>query len=275
MGGNRYRNFCFTINNFTNTCEILIGELFAEKGKYLVYGYETGESGTPHLQGYVELKQQVSFETLKKYLPRAHIEHRKGTSQQAADYCKKDGLFKEYGTISKPGKRTDLENVANEIISGKCVRDVAVEYPVVFIKFHKGIKELRNNVSSVRDWKPEVFWVHGKTGTGKTKYFYDNFKEDRWVWSPHMGTWFDGYDGQENVLFDDYRGEFTYGMLLTLLDRYECKVQVKGGMVQFKPRNIVITSPRLPEEIYCPLPQGDSINQLLRRIDKTIEKKII
>jgi DNA-binding transcriptional regulator PaaX len=44
-------------------------------------------------------------------------------------------------------------------------------------------------------------------------------------------------------------------------------------MVQFTPRFIVITSPRLPEEIYCPTAQGDSINQLLRRIDKTIEKK--
>ena len=273
MEGKRIRNCCFTINNYSKACEILLGSLFQEKAKYLIYGYEKGESGTPHLQGYVELKQQVSFETLKKYMPKAHIELRKGTPKQASEYCMKEGDFKEFGEISNQGKRTDLDSIAEDLIQNKSVRDIALEYPVSFIKFHRGIKELRNQVSSVRNWKPEVFWVHGKTGTGKTKYFYDHFDDDRWVWTPHMGTWFDGYDGQSNVLFDDYRGEFTFGMLLSLLDRYECKVQVKGGMVQFTPRFIVITSPRLPEEIYCPTAQGDSINQLLRRIDKTIEKK--
>lgn len=272
MVGTRVRNCVFTINNYDETCETMLKALYEEKSKYLIYGYEKGDSGTPHLQCYVELTQQLSFETLKKYLPRAHIETRKGTAQQAADYCKKEGDYRELGIISKQGKRSDLENVADDIVEGKSVRDVAIEYPSVFIKFHKGIKELRNQVSIARDWKPDVLWCYGTTGTGKTKHFYDNFKESIWVWSPHMGNWFDGYDGQANVLFDDYRGEFTYGMLLTILDRYECKVQVKGGMVQFKPYNIVITSPHHPKDIYFTLSQGDEIQQLLRRIDNIVKK---
>lgn len=180
-GAKKVRNFVFTINNYTDTCEIMLRSLFEEKSKYLIYGYEVGESGTKHLQGYCELKQQVSFETLKKYIPRAHIELRKGTAIQAAEYCKKDGNYKEFGELSKQGSRTDLQGIGELCREGASIKSIAELYPETFIKFHRGVKELRNILSDVRDWKTEVIWCSGKTGTGKTKIFYDNFKEDRWI----------------------------------------------------------------------------------------------
>jgi len=54
-------------------------------------------------------------------------------------------------------------------------------------------------------------------------------------------------------------------MMLTMLDRYECPVQVKGGMVEFCPKKIIITSPKHPKDWYEDQ-SDDKVNQLLRRI---------
>ena len=90
-------SYCFTINNYSNADENLLKDL---PYKYLVYGREVGENGTPHLQGYVEFHSKRHFSAVKKLHTTAHWEVRKGTAQQAAEYCKKDNDFFEDGTIS-------------------------------------------------------------------------------------------------------------------------------------------------------------------------------
>jgi hypothetical protein len=84
---------------------------------YLVYGVENynydwrGKSkGTPHFQGCVSFKKPVDFKHVKSILPRAHWESVRTTLRNAADYCKKDGIFTEYGdytaaeNLQKPPK---------------------------------------------------------------------------------------------------------------------------------------------------------------------------
>ena len=65
----------------------------------MVIGYEVGKDGTPHLQGYVCMKKTRTLPAMKKIMPRAHLELMKGTPEQAAEYCKKDGKFDEKGTF--------------------------------------------------------------------------------------------------------------------------------------------------------------------------------
>ena len=83
---------CFTLNNYTTEDELHIGLLALDEGTIgLVYGREVGESGTPHLQGYIEFRHQRSFTSAKKAISmRAHLQQAKGTRLQNYAYCTKE-----------------------------------------------------------------------------------------------------------------------------------------------------------------------------------------
>jgi len=58
-----------------------------------------------------------------------------------------------------------------------------------------------------------------------------------------------------------------FGMMLALLDRYQCKVQYKGGMAQFRATKIILTSPKHPQDWYQD-DGHDKVDQLIRRITR-------
>lgn len=95
--------WCFTLNNWTiKQMETLCTD-FAKLSVDAIVGKEIGESGTPHLQGYVEFKQKTRpLEKLGEWAKKAHWEKRKGKGPQAAAYCAKDGNYKEYGDMHVP-----------------------------------------------------------------------------------------------------------------------------------------------------------------------------
>lgn len=56
---------------------------------------------TAHLQVYFELKStKARLTQLRVWFPRAHWEPRRGTALEAADYCRKDGTYRERGRWS-------------------------------------------------------------------------------------------------------------------------------------------------------------------------------
>ena len=96
------RSWCYTVNNFTEEDR---DGLRALTCAYNVFGYERGDEGTPHLQGYIHFKDCKTLSAVKKVMPRAHLEPRKGTVDQAVEYCKKEGDFEEFGI--KPMSQTE------------------------------------------------------------------------------------------------------------------------------------------------------------------------
>lgn len=258
----RLRNFVFTINNYTDDDIKLLSTV---QYRYLVYGFEVGKEGVPHIQGYCELSKQTRFNTVKALFPRAHIEHRMGTAKQAAEYCKKDGNFKEFGALFQ-GHRTDLDCARQDALDGG-MRLVTSKYSYNQIKVVE--KYLTYN-EQVRDFKPEVTWLYGPSGCGKSRKARELVDpEDTYVKSS-SDKWWDGYDGHSCVIMDDFRGSWmTFSDFLTLIDRYERRVEFKGGTRQMLAKKIVITSIYSPQQCYRML--GDEpIKQLLRRIDNLI-----
>lgn len=91
MPSPQYRNYVFTWNNpadnYRDKMESLVD---SNDAQYLVYQMEEGEEGTPHLQGYIEWTGRKTLTACKKLLPKAHWEPRKGTQEQAIEYCTKE-----------------------------------------------------------------------------------------------------------------------------------------------------------------------------------------
>lgn len=260
-----FRNICFTINNWTVED---IDNLLKTKYTYLICGFEEGKEGTPHIQGYLELKSQSRLATIKKTIPRGHIEQRRGTQEQAITYCKKDGNFVTDGKPKEQGTRTDLD-ICRRTALEEGMRAVTSQFNLQGIRVAE--KYLTYN-EEPRHWKPLVIWIWGPTGTGKSRMARELIDSDD-IYTKNSGTkWWDGYDRHENVIIDDFRPswwDITY--MLGLLDRYEFKIEYKGGLRQFVPRTIIITSAFAPADCYKGT--GECIEQLLRRVD--ITEKIV
>jgi len=239
----KYRNLVFTLNNYVDNSLDKLKDW--DQITYLIAGKEIApNTGTPHLQGYFELKTSVLGSTIKNRIPTAHLEPRFGTAKQAADYCKKDGdIFIEQGNISHQGERTDLQQVVDSVVEGRPMKEIADEYPLQYVKYHKGLQALRSITIKPRNTAPTIYVLYGSSGVGKSRKARELIgNNDYYKWTPGNGQWFDGYDAHTHVIFEEYRGEIPIGHFLDLMDEYDAKVQLKGSMMQFVATFIVITS---------------------------------
>lgn len=257
------RNLCFTINHPTEEDRAWVQNVACS---YIVAGDEVGEEGTPHIQGYIEFKTPKRFATLKNECPRAHFEKRMGTAKQAADYCKKDGHFIERGAISKQGKRTDLEEPVADVISGVSMREIAAAHPIAYTKYYKGLERLQWRLAPDRVDPPEVVWLWGMAGTGKTRRACDCDS----VYIKDNTQWWDGYEFQRRIVIDDFdKGCWPFRDLLRLLDRYPYQGQTKGGYIKINSPEIYITCEWAPDQGGWSI--GNELNQILRRITRIEE----
>jgi len=289
------RNAVITLNNPTALAKIAF-KAFAtsEKVKYSIAAFEIGESGTPHIQAYFQLKAKMNFNTFKSHVPGAHIESAKGTGPRNKEYCSKGrqphtewealgisgpnygkdvNIFFEHGEMKTQGERTDLAEIAQMTIDGASIQDIAMLQPETFIKFHKGILAHRAAVAQPRstDTAKEVIVHIGSTGTGKTKTAFEEHP-DAHIQGNECGKWFDGYDQHKVVILEEFRGQLPFGYLLRLTDRYPMKVEFKGGMTEFIADKIIITAPEHPGLWYAKLEQRDGkMAQFKRRITKILE----
>lgn len=255
-----------TLNNYTEDELNNLINIFNTDCKYAVIGKETGESGTPHLQIYTEWNNTKSLNVIKKINNRLHCEERLGTKEQAADYCKKDGDYIEIGELKKMGQRSDLSKVKDAVMEGKNMRniiDIAPNYQSI-----RYAETLKKYINIERTWKSTVYWYWGESGTGKSKkVFEETDPNDRWVNMDSL-KWWDGYDGQSDIIIDDFRGsDCRLKTLIRVLDRYPFRVEYKGGSTQLLAKRIFITCPYHPKNVYKNLDSDENIQQLLRRIE--------
>lgn len=265
----RSRNYVFTINNYTDeTVQVLRTLGVQASTRYIVFGREVATTGTPHLQGYVEFLSGVSVAAATRRLGgRAFVEARMGSALQAANYAKKDGDYEEQGVISSPGRRSDLDDLKNDLEAGNNLRSVSRNHFGNFIRYQRGILAWRSLNSEPRNFKTEVRVYHGAAGTGKSRRAFQE-AEDPWIWGGD--SWFDGYDEHPHAIMDDFRGSaMKPSMLLKITDRYPMRVPVKGAFVNWRPRILWITSNVTPEDWYPNVDQ-ETRNAIMRRIDVNI-----
>jgi len=230
----------------------------------IAFGEEVGEKGTPHLQGHVRFKRNYRLSALKKICNRTHWEEAK--CEDFNYELKGDNIYVR-DERKKKGQRSDLERVADMARGGSSIREIANEYPGQFIRYGRGIRDLMGVMVEPRNTPPNVVVYWGETGTGKSRKAREDFQgKDYYVWTPQRGKWFDGYMGHKNVIFEEFRGQLPLGFILTILDRYECPVEYKGGTTEFVGTEIIITSPKHPRDWYENMDNDNAEAQLLRRI---------
>lgn len=246
MSSKQTKYWVFTLNNPTAEEEGEIEQFLDEgsKATYVVLGRERGENGTPHLQGYIELANRARLAGVKKLpgLSRAHWEPRRGTGEEASTYCKKDGDFYEKGTLAGGrGTRNDLAMVRERIESGATELEVADEFFGDWCRYRGSFEAYRSLKKAKVSREVRVTFLWGNPGTGKTRGVFETYP-DVWISSDPTLQWFDGYNGEDTVLLDDYRGGAADSLILRILDRYPTQVAVKGSFRSWTPTRIFISS---------------------------------
>lgn len=174
MPDNRLRRVCFTWNNYPLDAEDQLRCLAERKHViYMVVGRERGESGTPHLQGYVHFKHALTFSALKRLLPSVHLERARGSGADNQAYCTKDGDFFEIGELpdEKAGAKACKESWSR-ILRAAEAGDwnlIKREYPRVWITFREKLISMRQPDSAVIDGDTQNEWWVGPTGCGKSR----------------------------------------------------------------------------------------------------------
>lgn len=271
------KHWMFTINNPTEEADYLIRAL---PYKYCIYSYEMGTSGTVHIQGYVSFQVAKKLAFMTKHLPGAHFEVRRGTHQQAKNYCRKtedvshlDGPY-EMGDDSDipngPRERVDLNEIKAKIDSGATMSTLWQENFGITSRYYKAFEQYFDIKSKHREFKdgekPKVYIYWGPSGTGKSTKARKEFPNAYWLTKPSQNTstvWWQGYSGEEVVVFDEFYGWIPYDLLLRILDFYQVTVEKKGSSAKLAAKTFIFTSNKHPDEWY---PKVKDTTALKRRI---------
>ena len=108
------------MNNYTDADIRKIDSIQSDKGVYVVYGKEVGESGTPHLQGFISFPTRKRMTYVKNKIGQCHFSMAR-LIKNSIEYCKKDGDYVEFGippTNNESGKRSDIERFKEDVKSG-------------------------------------------------------------------------------------------------------------------------------------------------------------
>jgi hypothetical protein len=227
------------------------------------------KTGNVHFQGYLEGTRPLRLSEVKNALcdQGVHLEKRNGSQAQAIGYVTKketavEGTLYQEGIKKEMGKRNDLEHIVNQLNNKIPIKDIIQEEPSA-LKYINHMQKYEALLVPERNWVTEVIVIIGEPNTGKTRYVWDNEKDIYTVPEASSSQFFDGYTGQEVVLFDDFEGEIKYRQMLKLCDRYPMKVNIKGGMVNWAPKKIYITSNKEIAQWY---PWEDNVCALNRRV---------
>lgn len=288
--------FCFTSFRLVEDDDAMnfhtkrLSKALPEGVSYLVFQVEKASSTDKrHIQGYLELEQKgtgrVSVQKIQKLIqdPTAHISCRKGTGQQAADYCKKEDTREagpwELGEMAKivQGTRTDIESMVLKIREGVDEEYLLDNSCATYAKHFNFARSLMAKYAKPRTDKPLVIVITGDSGIGKThqakelaQQFADLYSTGYHVqgFNNSGNVWWTGYRDQAVVLLDEFDdGRLPCGVFTTLCDQMSYQGEVKGGAVNITARVIIITS-NTPLEHWYPKEQLEKKRAVWRRVDQ-------
>lgn len=251
--------------------------------KYSMFQVEKGINGTEHLQMFLIFTINKRFSTLKKYFPTAHFEEVKGTNVQCRDYCSKSdtrvsGPY-EIGQFAEERSRTDIKSFIELIKSGADINTLFDLYPNLALKNFERIEKIRQQEKLQQVLKKgkknmKVTYIYGPPGTGKTTWaieqsggYVNTFRVAKYM----HGT-FDDYNGQDNIIFDEFSGKFSIEDMNNYLDIHPCVLPARFANKVAMYTNVYIVSNLSLKELYTDIQQKHpyQYQAFLRRIHDVI-----
>jgi len=259
----RARGYCFTINNYSPLDVVEVKDLEASC-RYMIYGYEVGAQGTPHIQGYVYFDTLKSLKQVSRMLKRANIQAARGTAEENRTYCSKEGNFEEVGEMPLSNKRKG----AAEAERWKAAKQAALEGRIedidddIYIRYYRTLKEIKKDHMVKPDDMGDVtgIWYYGEAGAGKSRKAREVFPNS---YMKMCNKWWDGYQGEETVIIDDLDPNHkVLGHHLKIWsDRYAFLAETKGGAIMIRPQTIVVTSQYSIDQIFEDDQTRDALNR--------------
>lgn len=242
--------------------------------RYMTYQVEAAPTtGQLHLQGCLRLLKPARLQGVKKMMkePTIHLEVARAWAE-AKKYSNKPetrvaGPW-EYGEDMGQGARSDIHALCGMVRAGKRDREIAEEHPALYMRLHKGVGALRSALARhcMRpNLRVALFW--GATGTGKTWTATQSWGEEE-IYSVFdvVTPWFDGYQGQRIVIFDEMGpGCMDVNKLKRFLDKYSVMVPMKGSSAILEAETIVLTS-NSPIHCWYPHAREEDLTALQRRM---------
>lgn len=262
------RNWAFTLNNWSSEHLNTIDKWHSmHLTSYLIYGKEVGEEGTPHLQGYINLKQPSALSAMKKILSTAHWEICKGTPADNIAYCtKEDPEPTVYGVEPKTQQQANKDKATRFIELSKVgdFKTIEAEMPSKYIQMYKTMQQIAtDNMVRPDDLdRPCGIWIYGETGCGKTTSARTEYGT---YFSKTCNRWWDGYQGEDCVIIDDMdpnHNKLAYHLKLWT-DKWSFTAEVKGGTRSLRPPIVIITSQYTIAQCFPDSPE--TVSALTRR----------
>lgn len=193
-----------------------------------------------------------------------------GTFYDNVDYCSKDGKLTKIGDEPKQGFRGDLKETIRCLTKGEITPyDILVENPQTFNLYKNSFTIAHNSFlkSKFRTEMTQGFWIWGGTGLGKSHMAFRNYHPTTHYRKDLNVIWWDNYEQQDIVIFNEFRGQIKYSELLDIVDKWPKEVPIRNKpSIPFTSKVVVITSCSPPEDVYRnKLTDTDNIEQFNRR----------
>lgn len=242
---NGAKHWAYTLNNYTDD-ELQSLSLLPSTASYHVFGFETSETGTPHLQGHLSFEKRKSLPWLKKNISqRANFSICRSVPASVL-YCKKGGDYREFGksTDVTRGKRNDLEEFKRSVRSGtfdlESIREqhsqVYARYPrfcLEYIRDHKPKKAVEQH--ELRDWQSELESKLRSDPCPRTIFFVVDFSGN--AGKSWFVDWYVQQHQQSVVILPGKKPDMVYSLATCGFDPrvifVDCPRSKQGDFIQY------------------------------------------
>lgn len=276
---------------------VAIAELLARfSPAYYCMADEIAETGTYHTHVFLYTPSPVRFSTIKGRFPTAHIEKAFGSVQQNKEYVQKSGKwaetekaetrvpgsFEEWGEIPTEGqeKSPQMAQLITDIRGGMTTAEILASAPGFAFRV-KDIDMLRQTLLAERyaaeNRVLNVVYLFGASGTGKTRGIFErhgsrdiyrmtNYRTGR-------GVSFDGYSGQDVLVFEEFNSQIPIEEMLNYLDVYPLYLPARYADKVACFTKVYITSniPLTAQYRDVQYSRPETFKAFTRRIDKIVK----